>query len=131
MVSGGCHCGAVRYTADGEVLHHAICHCEDCRRASGAPMVAWIAFKSDRVRVTSGAPKIRASSEHGRRYFCPECGTGLFYTNETSLPGITDIQSATSDNPEAAPPTAHIQYAEHLGWTERMDALPKFDRYPG
>ena len=81
--------------------------------------------------MTSGAPKIRASSEHGRRYFCPECGTGLFYTNETSLPGITDIQSATSDNPEAAPPTAHIQYAEHLGWTEQMDALPKFDRYPG
>ena len=131
MVSGGCHCGAVRYEADGEVLHHAICHCEDCRRASGAPMVAWIASKSDQVRVTSGAPKIRASSEHGRRHFCADCGTGLFYTNETSLPGITDIQSATSDNPEAAPPTAHIQYAEHLGWTERMDALPKFDRYPG
>ena len=133
MVSGGCHCGAVRYTADGEVLHHAICHCEDCRRASDAPMVAWIAFKSDQVRVTSGAPKIRASSEHGRRYFCPECGTGLFYTNETVLPGVTDIQSATLDHPEAAPPTAHIQYAEHLhlGWTERMDALPKFDRYPG
>ena len=94
-------------------------------------MVAWIAFKSDQVRVTSGALKIRASSEHGRRHFCADCGTGLFYTNETSLPGITDIQSATSDNPEAAPPTAHIQYAEHLGWTEQMDALPKFDRYPG
>ena len=131
MVSGGCHCGAVRYEADGEVLHHAICHCEDCRRASGAPMIAWIASKSDQVRLTRGAPKIRASSEHGRRHFCADCGTGLFCTNDTSLLGITDIQSATSDNPEAVPPTAHIQYAEHLSWTERMDALMKFDRYPG
>ena len=47
MVGGGCHCGTIRYEADGEALHHAICHCEDCRRAAGAPMVAWIAFRSD------------------------------------------------------------------------------------
>ena len=43
----------------------------------------------------------------------------------------TDIQSATLDDPEAIPPGAHIQYAEHLGWTESLDALPKFARYPG
>jgi len=131
MMSGGCHCGAVRYEADGEVLHHAICHCEDCRRSAGAPMVAWIAFKSDDVRVTSGAPKVRASSEHGRRHFCADCGTGLFYTNDAFLPGLTDIQSATLDDAGAVPPGAHIQYAEHLGWTEQLDKLPKFDRYPG
>ena len=131
MVGGGCHCGAVRYEADGEVLHHAICHCEDCRRAAGAPMVAWIAFRSDQVKITAGAPKVRASSEHGRRHFCGECGTGLFYTNEAVLPGIVDVQSATLDHAEHHPPGAHIQYAEHLGWTEQMETLPKFDRYPG
>jgi len=79
MVGGGCHCGAIRYEADGEALHHAICHCGDCRRAAGAPMVAWIAFRSDRVKITAAAAKVRASSEHGRRHFCGECGTGLLY----------------------------------------------------
>jgi hypothetical protein len=131
MLTGGCHCGAVRYAAEGEVLHHAICHCADCRKTAGAPMVSWIAFKSDGVSVTQGEPKVRASSEHGRRSFCAECGTGLFYTNDVFLPGITDIQSATLDDPEAMPPGAHIQYAEHLRWTEQLDALPKFERYPG
>lgn len=131
MPSGGCQCGAVRYEATGEMLHHAICHCADCRKSAGAPMVGWIAYKSDDVTVTQGQAKEHASSESGRRYFCADCGTGLYYRNEQFLPGITDIQSATLDDPDAIPPGAHIQYAEHLKWTEAMDALPKFDRYPG
>lgn len=131
MASGGCHCGQVRYEAAGEVLHHAICHCSDCRKSAGAPMVGWIAYKSDEFTVTSGQPKEHASSEHGRRYFCSECGTGLYYINEQVLPGIVDIQSATLDEPEAVPPAAHIQWAEHLGWAETLDQLPKFERFPG
>ncbi len=132
MFSGGCHCGVVKYEVEGEAKHHTVCHCGDCRHAAGAPMVGWIAFQSDQVRVTSGALKVRASSEFGRRHFCPECGTGLFYTNDAILPGLTDIQSATLDEgAEAPPPAAHIQFAEHLTWTDRLNELPKFDRYPG
>lgn len=131
MPSGGCHCGAVRYEAGGEVLHHAICHCQDCRRAAGAPMVGWIAFKSAHVRLTKGEAKVRRSSAAADRHFCADCGTGLFYTNEEVLPGVTDVQSATLDEPEAVPPGAHIQYAEHLQWTEKLEDLPKFERYPG
>jgi hypothetical protein len=132
MLTGGCHCGAVRYEAEGEPLHHAVCHCTDCRHASGAPMVAWIAFPADKIRVTAGAPKTRASSELGRRQFCPDCGTGLFYVNETVLPGLIDIQSATLDDGAAAPaPAVHIQFAEHLAWTAQLHEMPKFDRYPG
>lgn len=131
MPSGGCHCGQVRYEAVGEVLHHAICHCSDCRKSSGAPMVGWIAYKAGDFSVTQGEAKEHASSQSGRRYFCPDCGTGLYYINEAYLPGIVDIQSATLDDPEALPPGAQIQYAEHLRWTETLDQLPKFDRFPG
>jgi hypothetical protein len=131
MPTGGCHCGAVRYETSGEMEHHAICHCEDCRRSAGAPMVGWIAYKTDGVAVTKGSPKVRESSRTGRRHFCADCGTGLFYTNDEFLPGITDIQSATLDDPDAIPPGAHIQYAEHIGWTDRLGELPRFERYPG
>jgi len=41
MITGGCHCGAIRYQAEGEALVHALCHCTDCRRHAGAPMVGW------------------------------------------------------------------------------------------
>ncbi len=129
-ITGGCQCGAIRYEATGEPAHHALCHCADCRKSSGAPMTGWIAFPSDAVTI-SGAAVTYASSEQGRRQFCGTCGTGLFYTNATMLPGIVDIQSATLDDAEAMPPGAQIQVAERLGWMTAMGELPEFARYPG
>ena len=129
-LSGRCHCGAVSYEAEGEPEHHALCHCNDCRRSAGAPAVGWIAFKESQVKIT-GSPVTYSSSEHGRRDFCGACGTGLFYRNEPVLPGIVDIQSATLDDPESNPPGAHIQTAERLGWMSRLNELPEFKRYPG
>jgi len=129
-IAGGCHCGAVRYEINGEALTHALCHCSDCRRHSGAPMVAWAMFPTDAVKTTKGAPKTYASSADGRRYFCADCGTGLFYTNAAILPGITDVQSATFDDPGVLPARAHIQTAERIGWMEAAHDLPMFERYP-
>lgn len=131
MVSGGCHCGEVRYSVSGEMMHHAVCHCDDCRKSSGAVMVPWVAFAKDALVVESGQPKVYRSSEHGERHFCPHCGTGLFYFNEQILPGIVDIQSVTLDDAADRPPQAHIQVADALPWESSLDELPRFDRYPG
>ncbi len=129
-ITGGCHCGAIRYQAEGDAITHALCHCTDCRRHAGAPMVGWTMYRLDAVKVTKGQVKIYESSANGRRHFCPDCGTGLFYVNAVMLPGIIDIQSATYDNPDAVPARVHIQVAERIGWMERAHELPMFDRYP-
>lgn len=129
-LTGRCHCGAIHYQVAGQPAHHALCHCGDCRRHAGAPVVAWAAFPAAAVSI-QGEPRTYASSEQGRRQFCGECGTGLFYVNEAALPGLIDIQSATLDDPDALPPQAQIQVAERIGWMERIDDLPKFARFPG
>ena len=131
MPQGGCHCGAIRYETTGEPMHHALCHCVDCRRHAGAPMVGWTMYKADQVKVTTGTPKVYESSEHGRRHFCPDCGTGLFYTNAAVLPDVTDVQSATCDDPDAIPAQIHIQVADRIGWMTEAHTLPAFERYPG
>ncbi|HEX2813234.1 MAG TPA: GFA family protein [Sphingopyxis sp.] len=128
--AGGCHCGAIRYSMPTAVEHHALCHCRDCRRHSGAPMVGWALVSQADLEVT-GTPKIYASSEHGRRHFCADCGTGLFYTNEAVFPGQIDVQSATLDDPDLIPAGAQIQIAERIGWMEKLDEMPTFNRYPG
>lgn len=130
MLEGGCHCGAVRYAMPAQVAHHALCHCGDCRRASGAPAVAWAMASADQVTIT-GETTAYASSEHGRRRFCPRCGTSLFYTNEAVFPGMIDVQSATLDDPAVLPLGAQIQTAERIGWMAHLDGLPAFERYPG
>lgn len=128
---GGCHCGAVRYEVAGEPQHVALCHCSDCRKSSGAPMVAWAAFAEDQFKLVEGEPMTFNSSGSAMRSFCPKCGSGLYYRNVEFLPGIVDIQSATLDDPEALPPGAHIQTAERLGWMETAHSLPAFERFPG
>lgn len=130
VTTGKCHCGAVRWAAEGAPEHHAICHCDDCRRWSGAPMVGWIAWQADRVTISGGTMRYH-SSEHGTRDFCGTCGTGLFYRNPEALAGIIDIQSGTLDDPESQPPGAQIMVKDRLSWTAGIAALPAFQTYPG
>lgn len=129
-LAGGCHCGSIRYEVDGEPLTHALCHCADCRRHAGAPVVGWTMYPEAALRVLKGTPRVYASSLHGRRHFCPDCGTGLFYRNADVLPGIVDVQSATYDDPDAVPARVHIQVAERIGWMATAHALPQHQRFP-
>ena len=87
-------------------------------------------YPEDAVTVTKGAPRTYKSSEHGRRLFCGDCGTGLFYTNTEVLPGIIDVQSGTYDDPDAVPAQIHIQTADRIGWMAKAHELPAFERYP-
>jgi hypothetical protein len=129
-LTGGCRCGAVRYALFGEPAHAALCHCTDCRRSSGAPVVGWALFPRERVSVT-GSPASYESSPGVVRQFCATCGTGLFYLNEATFPGQVDVQTGSLDDPEALPPAVRIQVAEAPAWFERFGALPVFPRYPG
>jgi len=128
---GQCQCGAVRYQLSGAPKVVALCHCRDCRRSAGAPMVAWAMFPDAALTVTQGEPRTINSSGTAMRSFCGHCGSGLFYRNATVLPGLVDVQTGTLDDPEALPPAVQVQVAERLHWMEQAHALPSFQRYPG
>ncbi len=128
--SGQCLCGAIRYQLEGEPKAVSVCHCRDCRRSAGAPLVSWAMFSESAFHLTQGQPKTINSSGTAMRSFCADCGTGLFYRNAAVLPGIVDIQSATLDDPEALPPALQIQTAERLDWIKRLHELPEFERFP-
>ena len=129
MLEGGCHCGAIRYQVQGEPITHALCHCRDCRRHSGAPMVGWTMYPMESVKLIKGTLKVYESSEFARRHFCADCGTGIFYFNEKFLPGIIDVQSATYDDPDSVPARAQIQIAERIEWMKNAHELPHFERF--
>ncbi|MXO70572.1 GFA family protein [Altererythrobacter buctensis] len=130
MGAGGCRCGAVRYAIAGEAERHGLCHCRDCQMASGAPMVAWLAVGTDQFRVTQGEASCFTGESGSQRYFCGQCGTPLYFVNETMLPGIVDVQSVTLDHPDATRPTMHIQVAERRAWMDGAEKLPSFERWP-
>lgn len=122
----------MRYQAEvGDPTRHGLCHCEDCRRSSGAPAVAWLAVPKDSFSVVQGKAVRWDGNGGSERYFCGTCGTGLYFFNGAVLPGIADIQSATLDDAQAYEPAVQIQCAERLGYMARLNDLPEFARYPG
>ena len=130
MHEGGCHCGTVKYEILGDPINHSLCHCSDCRGNSGAPMVGWLMLTEDALNVTQGEPNIYESSEHGRRHFCGDCGTGLFYSNSDLIPGFVDVQSATLENPDVLEPENHIQTMDRISWMLDAHKLPEFEAFP-
>lgn len=91
--------------------------------------MGWAIFAEVDVQIT-GETAFYASSENARRQFCPQCGTGLFYTNAAIFPGMIDVQTATLDDPDLVPPSEQIQLAERIGWMEHAHNLPGCERYP-
>ena len=51
---GGCLCGAVRFIATSQPKGVYWCHCESCRKHSGAPASVFVAFERTAYRVTRG-----------------------------------------------------------------------------
>ena len=130
MLLGGCHCGAVRFRFARQETYATLCHCTDCRRQSGAPFLAWTMIDAATLSV-EGEPRVYASSAGGRRSFCGQCGTGLFFTNP-ALEGLGMIQVriAALDEPQAVRPGAHVQVADRIDWVEGIHRLPAYERFP-
>ncbi|MEM8646144.1 MAG: GFA family protein [Pseudomonadota bacterium] len=125
--TGGCMCGAVRFEAYGAVRDVGYCHCESCRRHTGAPLVAYVGVAADQVRF-SGAPRARyRSSPAVERAFCPECGTSLTWEGVTQTSGVKVIEFhiSTLDHPERFKPEEHTRYDERISWLEVADDLPR------
>jgi len=51
---GGCLCGAVRFTATGRPKGIYWCHCQSCRKHTGAPVSVFVAFEPEAYKVTKG-----------------------------------------------------------------------------
>jgi hypothetical protein len=127
MLTGGCFCGEVRYSVDVAMATDAcVCHCENCRRTTGAPMIAWFSVKPEAFRITAGAPVQFASSATGERQFCGRCGAQL--TFQDSQIDEIDVTTASIDDPAAVPPRDQIWVDSRLDWMAGLYTLPKLPR---
>ena len=128
MADGGCLCGAVRYRFSGTPSSSDNCHCRSCRRASGAPVVAWITVRRSELGVLSGTPAVFHSSPGVTRQFCSRCGTALTYQSERR-PDTIDITTASLDDPEAYPPTTEVWLEDRLSWQPTSPDTKKSDGF--
>ena len=122
LITGGCQCGAVRYSIVS-LGRSSVCHCGMCRRAFGAfyaPLVI-----ANGLDWTSGTRSLFASSNVSQRGFCSDCGTPLSLENFDD--DIVEIATGTLDDPELAPPTVQINHRYAMSFADRIGDLPEPD----
>lgn len=114
-IEGACMCAKIRYVLTTEPISSTMCHCSDCRRASGAQSVAWVTVPIDNYVVSEGEPKQYKSSLEVIRTFCENCGTPLTYSHKERAQTI-DITTGSLDKPENFPPTRDVFDRDRLPW---------------
>ena len=75
---GQCLCGAVAFRISVPEPVYSICHCGNCRRWSGGPLMS-VHCPGDVEFDEPGAVAWYRSSEWAERGFCRTCGSSLFW----------------------------------------------------
>ena len=125
--TGGCFCGAVRFTFELPSKWCAHCHCSMCRRVHGAGYVTWVGFEEGRFRLDHGEDSLTwfASSEAAQRGFCKACGSSMFFRSERWA-GELHVALGSLDGPIDRQPQAHAFHDSHVDWMPLDDALKVF-----
>jgi hypothetical protein len=118
---GGCLCGAVRFVASGRPKGVYWCHCDSCRKHSGAPVSVFVAFERAAYTVTKGEiTKFDSTPGRTTRGFCAKCGSTLT-CEVVSLPTETHFHVGAFDEAARLQPTRHVFPNERLPWLHMTD----------
>lgn len=118
---GGCLCGAVRYTLNARPFAINACHCDDCKKLSGATNLLMVLGPRDAFMFTGAVQRYRKSADSGRQVDivrCATCGTRLWH-EPLSLPQALFIAAGTLDDSSWVVPSSHI-------WVEKASPLAVF-----
>jgi hypothetical protein len=116
QTEGRCLCGSVRFVATGEPKGAAWCHCQSCRKHSGAPVSVFVIFARDAYTVTEGEIT-RFNSSPGRlRGFCAKCGSTLTCEGESSPEIHFHIGAFAFNDAAHVKPTRQFFPEERLPW---------------
>ncbi len=130
--SGGCACGAIRFTVSAPPLGIGACHCAQCQKAAGGgpnyvALIPRAAFK-----LLRGTPrKVSRTTESGaigHRCYCPDCGTPL-WSEPAALPFLP-VKLGAFDESGDFTPGMHIYTSEAPAWHPIDRSLPCFEKMP-
>ena len=119
--TGGCLCGAIRYSVRGEPFHVGRCHCADCRKESGSAFTIYGQWPIDAFELTG-----EIASYHGRG-FCPRCGSRLL---DPPGPGDTLVEiriGSLDDAPFGLKPEAEVWVKRREPWLASVDGASQHD----
>jgi len=130
-MTGGCLCGAVRYSLSAEPLMCVTCHCKNCQRQAGTALSIIIGIPENAVSFSGELKTYNDTGDSGatvRRQFCPECGSPVF-TRVDRPEGIMFVKAGTLDDTSNLKPAFHCYAKSKQAWMTLED-IPSFETVP-
>jgi len=106
VITGRCYCGTTTLQSPEAPQAVAYCHCDDCRRVTGAPVAAFAAFNETAVSLKPNEGKSISVNSGVTRTFCESCGTPLTGRYDY-LPNVVYIPLGIVDQANEFPPELH------------------------
>jgi hypothetical protein len=129
QLKGSCLCGAVQYQVRDEFVYSLICHCSQCRRATGAASKPFAGIERGKLSLTQGGEAVmRYGDDLTHDVHCARCGS-LLFSNIGTGPYVHVTLGTLVDEPSVRP-TAHIFVGSKAGWDHITDRLPQFAEFP-
>ncbi|MBF0290022.1 MAG: GFA family protein [SAR324 cluster bacterium] len=132
-ITGGCLCGAIRYEIKAEPMRVANCHCDDCRKATGAAFATMLFFKEGDIVITQGKPKaFDHTADSGNamiKEFCDNCGSQVFGSS-AGRPGIKNVKVGSIDDAAFVKPEVNVYVSRALSYSHIDKNLNNFDKMP-
>ena len=120
-----CACGAVKFEFNVDPAFIAVCHCLDCKKASGGEAATFFGVPEDDFTLISGKPKaFHYVAESGKgldRNFCPDCGARVFTSNLESFPSTVFVTIGSLDQPDRIDPKLEMFTKRRLKWAKSLD----------
>jgi hypothetical protein len=116
-----CACGAIKFEFNTEPTFIAICHCLDCKKASGGEAATYFGVPEDDF-----TSRIRARGWIGTS--APIAAPGCLPTTWRAFRGRSS-SIGSLDNPKGIDPVLEMFTKRRLEWEKPLD-LPQFENMP-
>jgi hypothetical protein len=116
MARASCSCGALALEVPAQSPLVVACHCLECQRRTGSLFGVGAYFPTDAVTIEGEAREYRRSGTSGgqlRNYFCPTCGSTVYWQAE-KLPGMIAVAvGALAEPAHRAPDRSVFERSKH------------------
>jgi hypothetical protein len=118
--TASCCCGQLTALTSANPVRVSVCHCLDCQRRTGSVFAAQARFPASSVSIAGASNTFTRVGDAGSRsafYFCPACGSTVYYTSEGHDDSIAIPVGAFAD-PAFPAPTFSVYEERMHAWVE-------------
>ncbi|HEU0284807.1 MAG TPA: GFA family protein [Sphingomicrobium sp.] len=119
--TASCRCGQLKANVTGLPVRVSVCHCLNCKKRSGSAFAVQARWPAELVTIEGQSKSwviVADSGNPATFYFCPECGSDVYYEINGKFDGLIAIPLGAFDDPYFLQPGFSVWEERKNSWVE-------------